>query len=272
MPVQSSVSTAAQTAVAGQIDTSFSPLEVLSRVSAAALTTGLAAMFTAGASTVRHLAFDAADADAFATASVIISSASNQTIAAASFDGVVGSTIMRQARNVTLTLSNHADWDATTAIVYGLDANGAPCSESLTIPNGGNATVSGLTLFTAVTSLYIPAQSGTGGTATLGFGSILGPCDAACAGLVPFETSRSSLTFASGEVCPVVRKGRVWVTSETAVTEGGNVFVRSVATGNESVGALRATPDSTDCALLRGARWASTTAAAGLALVELNLP
>lgn len=271
MPVQSSVGTAAQTAVAGQVDTSFSPLDIRSKVSAAILTAGLLACFTAGASTVRHLAPDAADPDAFATASAVISSASPQTIASTSFDGATGATAMRQARNVTLTLSSSADWDATTAIVYGLDENGAPDSESLAIPNGGNATVSGLKLFSSVTSLYIPAQSGTGGTATLGFGSVLGPIDGAAAGVVPFETSRSSLAFASGEVCPVVRVGRVWVTSETAVTEGGRVYVRGVISGDEVLGAFRATPDANDCALLRGARWASTNSA-GLSLLEINLP
>lgn len=271
MPVQSSVGTAAQTAVAGQVDTSFSPLDIRSKVSAAILTAGLLACFTAGASTLRHLAPDAADPDAYATASVLISSASPQTVAAASFDGATGAVQMRQARNVTLTLSNSADWDATTAIVYGLDEDGAPTSESLTIPNGGNATVSGLKLFRSVSSVYIPAQSGTGGTATLGFGSILGPIDGSAAGVVPFETSRSSLTFASGEVCPVVRVARVWVTTEEAVVEGRDVYVRMVATGDELVGAFRATPDANDCALLRSARWASTSTS-GLALLEINLP
>jgi hypothetical protein len=269
MPVQTTVVTVAQTAVAGQIDTSFSPLDIRSRVSAAALTPGLLACFVASASTVRHLAPDTADVDAFATAAAIISAAAPQTVTA--LDGAVGLTAMRQARNVTLTLSSSADWDATTAIVYGLDENSAPASESLAIPNGGNATVSGLQLFSSVTSLYIPAQSGTGGTATLGFGSVLGPIDSAAAGVVPFETSRSALTFASGEVCPVVRTGRVWVTSETAVTEGGRVYVRGVISGDEVLGAFRATPDANDCALLRGARWASTNSA-GLSLLEINLP
>jgi hypothetical protein len=50
------------------------------------------------------------------------------------------------------------------------------------------------------------------------------------------------------------------------------VFVRQVAGAGESVGAIRATPDANDCALLPGARFASSTAAAGLVLVELNLP
>lgn len=272
MPVQSAVSTQTQLAVPGQIDQLFPEPTVVSKIPAATVTRGLLACFVAGADTVRHLERDAADADAYATAAVIISSASNQTIAASSFDGAVGDDIMRQARNVTLTLSNHADWDATTAIVYGLDENGSPTSESLAIPNGGNATVSGLKLFSAVTSLYIPAQSGTGGTATLGFGSILGPLDGAAAGVVAFETSRTGLTYGTTEAAPLVRQGRVWMYSETAAYQGRDVYVRMVAGDGESLGAIRATPDSTDCALLKSAKFASTTAAAGYVLVEINLP
>jgi hypothetical protein len=240
------------------------------RIVAAALTVGLMACYTAGADTVRHLAADSADVDAFVTN--IASSASIQTLSGASLNGAVGALIMRQARNVTLTLSSSTDWDATTAIVYGLDENGSPTSESLAIPNNGNATVSGLKLFSAVTSVVIPAQTGAGGTATLGFGSVLGPLDGAVAGVVPFDVSRTSLAYAVNEAAPLVRKGRVWMSSETAAYQGREVYVRMVAGDGESVGAVRATPDSTDCALLRGARFASSTSAAGFVLVELNLP
>lgn len=268
MPVQTTVITQAQLAVAGQID---SPApHIITRMPAAALTVGLVACFASAADTVRHLERPASDADAFIA--TIASSASPQTISGAGLDGAVGDDIMRHARNVTLTLSNHADWDATTAIVYGLDENGAPCSESLSIPNGGNATVSGLVLFSAVTSLVIPAQSGTGGTATLGFGDVLGPLDGSVAGVVPFDVSRTGLTYATTEAAPLVRKGRVWMSSETSALQGRDVYVRMVAGGGESLGAVRATPDSNDCAILRGARFASSTAAAGLVLVELNLP
>lgn len=80
---------------------------------------------------------------------------------------------MNSPRIVTLALSSHADWDATVATVTGLDAAGDIFRENLLIPNGGNTTVTGVRHFASVTSRYIPAQSGTGGTATLGFGSLL---------------------------------------------------------------------------------------------------
>ena len=271
MPVQTSYDLQGQLGVVGQIDTTFEAREVISRVVAVALSMGLLACLTSGASTVRHLAPTASSATAF-LASGGASSASPQTISGAALNGAVGTSTLRQARAVTLVLSSHADWDATTAILTGKGIDGETVVENLTIPNGGNATVTSTGLFTSVTSLYIPAQSGTGGTFTIGTGDAHGPIDACASGVPVFTPSRSSLTYAAGEVASLLRRGRIWVSAEEAVTEGGPVYVRMTATGDESVGAFRTTPDSTDCALLRRARWASTTSAAGLALLELNLP
>ena len=270
MTVQTSVLTAAQRAVPGQVDSSFTPLNIVSRIAAASVSPGLVALFGSGADTIRHLAADAADVDAFKTN--IASSASAQTISGASLNGVVGASAMRQARNVTLTLSSSADWDATTAVVLGVDAFGSPISESLSIPNNGNATVTGVALFQSILQVTIPAQSGTGGTATLGFGDLLGPIDGAVAGLVAFDSTRSALAYSASEAVPVVRGGRAWVSCETAASQGGIVFVRQIAGTGESLGAIRATPDANDCGLLVGARFASSTASAGLVLVEFNLP
>jgi hypothetical protein len=271
MVVQSSVSTNSQLGVAGQIDQTFESRNVISRVCALALTTGLLACLTSGASTVRHLAPVASSPTAF-VATGGASTAAPQTVSGAALNGATGQGTLRQARTVTLVLSSSTDWDATTAVLTGKGVDGQTIVENLSIPNNGNATVTSTNLFTSVTSLVIPAQTGTGGTFTLGTGDALGPIDACAAGVVAFSPSRSSLTYSAGEVASLVRQGRVWVSSEDAVSEGGPVYVRMTATGDESVGALRGTPDSTDCALLRGARWASTTSAAGLALVELNLP
>jgi len=271
MVVQSTYSLQPQAAVAGQIDQTFEARNIISRVAAVAVVVGLMACYSAGASTVRPLSADAADVDAF-LATGGASSASVQTISGASLNGATGTATMRQARNVTLTFSSSTDWDATTAVVTGKGVNGEHATESLSIPNNGNATVTGSVLFTSVTSIYIPAQTGTGGTFTAGFGSMLGPINACAAGVVPFTPAAASLTYAAGSMVPLLRDGRVSVSSEDAVTEGGPVYVRMVAGEGESVGAFRATPDSTDCALLLGARWASTTSAAGLAVLELNLP
>jgi hypothetical protein len=62
------------------------------------------------------------------------------------------------------------------------------------------------------------------------------------------------------------------VTAEAAVDVGQPVFVRFIATGDEQLGGMRGAADANDCAVLKGARWASKTTGAGLAVVELNLP
>lgn len=112
-----------------------------------------------------------ADADAIVATGA--SSGSVQTLTGATLDGVVGDDVMVEPRFVTLTLSSHADWDLTTAVVSGIDGNGNLMTENFAIPNGGNATVTGTKRFLRVTSVVIPAQSGTSGTFTVGLRAIV---------------------------------------------------------------------------------------------------
>lgn len=70
----------------------------------------------------------------------------------------------------------------------------------------------------------------------------------------------------------VLRKGRIWVPVEEAVTPASSVLVRAVAGGSEVAGAFRDTADSTDCIdISQFARYRSTTTGAGLALVEIDM-
>lgn len=96
------------------------------------------------------------------------SSASEQTLSGTQLNGVTGYRAMSPARRVTLVLSSHADWDASTAVITGTDVDGAALTANLTIPNGGNTTLTTTAAFRTVTSIYLPAQSGTGGTFTAG--------------------------------------------------------------------------------------------------------
>lgn len=269
--VQTSMSTSPGAGPAGTID-STTHASVKSRLAASALTPGLLALFVATLSTVRApvAADSATDADAIIATGG--STAGVQTLTTTSLDGVVGDDPMRLARNLTFTFSSHADWDETTITVTGKGAGGEYLTETFAVPNGGNATVTGNALFSQVDSVSIPAQSGTGGTFLMGTGAKLGPIDAAAAGVVALENTRAAAAYASAEVAPVVRKGRVRVVTETAVTEGGDVYVRLVVSGDEVYGAFRATPDSTDCARLLRAKWGQTTSAAGTALLDINLP
>ena len=211
----------------------------------------------------------AADADAIIATGA--STAGTQTLITTSLDGVIGQGEIYPPRNLTMTFSNHADWDATTATITGTDENGVSQTENFSIPNGGNATVTGSTKFRTVTSVAIPAQSGTGGTFTVGVGSLLGAADHIAAGLAVLDVTRTSLNYADGDLVPIAREGEFYVTSETAVKEGDPVWVRVVAGVGENLGAVRATPDSNDCVRIKNARFTSTNSA-GLSKLELNLP
>jgi hypothetical protein len=91
-----------------------------------------------------------------------------QTLTGTALDGVLGYRPLSPSRRLRLVLSASADWDATTATVTGKDAGGNTITETFAIPNGGDAVVTGSKLFARVTEVSIPAQSGTGGTFTLG--------------------------------------------------------------------------------------------------------
>ena len=136
------------------------------------------------------------------------SSASPQTLSGASLDGVLGYRALSPSRRITLVLSNHADWDATTATITGKDANGDTITEDLTIPNGGNATLTTTKLFARVTSVTIPAQSGTGGTFTVGVAAPMTASD---------DTTHVTLTAPAGLIVGVeVTAGDLLVEDRTS--------------------------------------------------------
>jgi len=70
----------------------------------------------------------------------------------------------------------------------------------------------------------------------------------------------------------VMRKGRIYVQVEDAVVDGGAVYVRHVAGAGETIGRVRSDADGTDADILPGAAFRKTAAAAGISIVELNLP
>lgn len=122
-------------------------------------------------STDEFTAVETADPDGIATGA---SSTSSQTLAGSDLNGAIGASSFDYARTLQAVFSNHADWDATTMTIVGTDVDGAVLSEGISIPNGGNATVLTTKAFASVVSVAIPAQSGTGGTFTLGTADSLG--------------------------------------------------------------------------------------------------
>lgn len=70
----------------------------------------------------------------------------------------------------------------------------------------------------------------------------------------------------------ILRRGRVWVVTEQAVTPGDPVFVRHTAAGAEVKGAFRKDTDGGDAVdISTRARWESTTTGAGIAILDLGI-
>jgi len=272
MPVQTTYGFAPTTGLPGQV-ARIKPTRTRTLLALASLIPGIIVFNTRAAGSTGEGKTGPMTAPAAAVDAVIAtggaSSGSVQNLT--SFNGTLGGGEYYPPRNLTLTFSSHANWDATTATITGTDENGEAQTESLSIPDGGNATVTGTKLWRTITQISIPAQSGTAGTFTAGVGSLLGPVDHLVEGLVERDPSRASLNYASGDLAAVARDGEFYVTSETAVKEGDPVWVRAILNGDTVIGAVRATPDGNTCVRLKSARFTSTNSA-GLSRLELNLP
>lgn len=215
-----------------------------------------------------NVARDAADADGIVES--LATAATATSLTGSSLDGVVGAEEMFPPRNVTITATSHANFDLSTWIVRGLDENGLPQEELFVMPDAGNTTLVGNKFFSSVTEVYVPAQAGTGGAYTVGFGSKLGPITKAYVhGIAEYVASREPEAYPVNYPVPVIEEGPVYVTSETSYGDGDPVYVRLVISGDEVLGAFRATPDSTDCALLAGARF-RRSGSAGVACIDLS--
>lgn len=75
-----------------------------------------------------------------------------------------------------------------------------------------------------------------------------------------------------GEAISILRSGRIWVNAEEAINPTLAVFLRHTANGGLVPGDFRTDLDGANADAVPNARWVSTTAAAGLAILEINLP
>jgi hypothetical protein len=104
----------------------------------------------------------------------VASAASIQTYTGAALDGAVGTGTMSPPRNIIITTTSNADIDAVDVVITGLDVDGAVLTDTITLTDGGNATDVGTSCFASVSSIVVPAQSGTGGAMEFGFGNAIG--------------------------------------------------------------------------------------------------
>lgn len=258
-------------AFAGQIANPSEGYRVISGLALAALGFGVPVRRDSTNNTTQGVqplaAPDAADADGIVTA--LATAATAQSVTTTGLNGAVGQGEMWPPRNITLTLSSHADYNLTTAYVRGLDENGAPQEEAFVIPDAGNTTLTGSKFFSYVTEVYIPAQGGTGGSTTVGFGSKLGPLDKKLAGVTLYDATIEPGAYAEDDQVPVMEEGPIYVQSETAVNPNLPVYVRLVISGDEVRGHFRATADANDLAQFVRARWIEKTSGAGVAGLRL---
>lgn len=72
----------------------------------------------------------------------------------------------------------------------------------------------------------------------------------------------------------VLRKGRIWVKPEQAVTVGSDVYIRHTQglSALHTVGRFRTDADTAKADQLSDARWITSASADGLAVLEINLP
>jgi hypothetical protein len=121
---------------------------------------------------------DVATADVDAIKTSAASSNAVQSFTTADFDGVVGDGEMTPPRNITVTTSTHADIDAVAVVITGkirnADGQLVDQTDTITLTDGGGATDAGVQPFSTVETVTIPAQSGSGGAVSVGFGAAIG--------------------------------------------------------------------------------------------------
>ena len=265
---QTSVTSAPVRAFPGKLaDSSARDIDSARVDAAAGIAPGLVVLrTTAGDKAAGFPADIAADVDAIKTN--IASSLSVQNLATGDFNGAVGAGRIWPPATVTLVLSSHANWDATTATLTGLDENGLPVSESLSIPDTGNATVTSTRYYSRVTALSIPAQSGASGTATLGISASRTLDGTDVLGVSILDESKTlevtgsnanNEVFEDETVMPVLKRGHIFVTPETSYRVGDVPLVRLTAGVGETLGRVRTnSTDSGDCVPWRGAYFISS--------------
>ncbi len=217
-----------------------------------------------------------ADVDAIGT----ISSATGlKTVGSGVTAGVAGGYKLTPARKITVTFDSSTDWDATVAVLRGLNQNGVPVQENLNVATSTTATSTNV--YSQFVSLDVPAQTGSAGTATVGVAAVsagaltladcygvvirqamktmvndsnlyVGPSQA---GIAPYATGTLA-HYVDGDLVPCAQEGSIGVFTEEAVADQDPVYVRiSASGGNVLLGAFRNDADGGSCILVPNARF-----------------
>lgn len=87
-----------------------------------------------------------------------------------------------------------------------------------------------------------------------------------------FYQSAGGAGYALNEEMSIMRGGMAWVQVETAVTPADTPYARYTVSGTTVLGGIRNDADTAKAAIIPSARFVKSAAAAGYALLELNLP
>jgi hypothetical protein len=222
-------------------------------------------------------ALPSADADAF-TATPLATAASPQVFSGADFDGVVGAGIVPgYSQRAVFALSSHADFDATTMTVCYETQDGSEAIDNLAVPDGGNTSLYTTRPVSVLKWVALPAQSGTGGTITIGqdpTALYLGLDPRVFVGVGSYDPATESYAatteVAENHEVDVLRRGRLYVVVEAAVADGDPAYVRVVASGSDVRGQFRGSY-AANFVRLPHAHFVSTQGTAdGLAVLQLG--
>jgi hypothetical protein len=104
-----------------------------------------------------------------------VSSLAAQTFAQSALNGSLGGGVISPPRNTEVVVAGAtATQMAASVTINGVDAWGRALSETITGTSGGAGTYTGVKCFAKVTSVVVPAGTGTGATFTVGTGVVIG--------------------------------------------------------------------------------------------------
>jgi len=212
------------------------------------------------------------------------SSASIQTIT--SFGGTFGSVDIQPPRQVTITFDGSTDWDPTSGSITYVDSEGAVRTQTLAVATSAALT----TTFAAkrVVSITLPAQTGAGGTFTVGTVALAALTAAEFDGVAIRQLFKRTISsgslyglpgmlgvtgtadYVDGDSVSVLTTGGIWVYSEAGVQDGSSVYVRTAANGGLTQLGAFAPAAGTGLTLVPGARFVRNSSGAGAAWARFN--
>lgn len=180
------------------------------------------------------IAADSADADAIMTSVPTVDTGGPTVYDTTDLDGVIGLDTMLPARYVTATTSaSTASYlAATTITIAGLDENGDPATDELTITEvNGDETLVGTQLFSSVISITVEDQDDTNGMITVGIAADSADANAIMTSFTP-EPAGTTL-YEAGDLDGVLGDERMSPCRTISVTTGASVS--SYVPGSEIV-------------------------------------